>query len=711
MQEKLGLTQLEGQDRRTADGPSRLPRWYGVSPSPRPPMAFLRARSIVLVLLTLFGATLLFCAGTGVRYAGLAAHWRSASTPMPPLHHIVEESTQPATKIAVSCSGAKAASACSARTDKLVQQGTRTTSLLSMPTSPTAMHAPLPFSTLLSNALPIDCPPIERNPARNMIIVLKTGGNVMMDRLPVHLQTTVRCVPRAHLVIVSDVSANVEGYEVHDVIADVPDALLNKTGTLAYYDALQRADEDPSQLQGLSSTGNQKKSSNHDNDKAGWVLDKLKFIPELVLAWKARDPKTSSTSFTDWFLLIEADTYLHLPNVAAFLSSKDPEEPRYFGDRMRWGTHIFAHGGAGIILSRGALEQVFSSAAVMPEEIELVEDTDPTPFTYDAARLATNEAADRWAEMYAGTAADTCCGDVALGMALERSCGLDVTNLRPMLSGHTPVRAPIYPDLWCTPVLTMHHMDAQLVTEVWDLAQRLRTNHIDMSDLMLTPRRLMWRDIYETFIAHRLSKGQRQDWDNGSDQWVHTPNVLIKRGADQQPGTDGDPDVAAVRPVTTSMFKQQSQKDGFNAAAENDDDEETSIEQLLAIWPNRPDLERLREALEAILDAENTHASPSSAIPLEDPTSTLYAIQPASYTSPEACQAACEQIERCLQWSHTHNECRLAGFVRLGMASKATAQKGHQVHSGAHSAIVSGWVPDRIAKRITSHPPCGPPDW
>ena len=99
-------------------------------------------------------------------------------------------------------------------------------------------------------------------------------------------------------------------------------------------------------------------SSQPDENSLGWIIDAHKNLPGLEQLYK-RFPKAK------WFMLIDDDTYVIKHNLKALLNRFDSRKLYYFGLATRfigcgtitkWGDGpLFAHGGSGIVISRGAM--------------------------------------------------------------------------------------------------------------------------------------------------------------------------------------------------------------------------------------------------------------------------------------------------------------------------------------------------------------------
>jgi hypothetical protein len=88
----------------------------------------------------------------------------------------------------------------------------------------------------------------------------------------------------------------------------------------------------------------------------GWDLDQHKFFPGFMRLYELFPS-------CDWYIMLDDDTYIILDNLNGFLSEFDPLEKHFFGSpRLETGCTqskhqdtYFAMGGAGVILSRGAM--------------------------------------------------------------------------------------------------------------------------------------------------------------------------------------------------------------------------------------------------------------------------------------------------------------------------------------------------------------------
>lgn len=238
-------------------------------------------------------------------------------------------------------------------------------------------------------------------------IVLKTGATEPADRIETHLSSVTRCI--FNLLIVSDREAVLHGHRVHDVLADLPASTRAETKDFEAYDAIHRGD-------------------GHIGGAAGWKLDRFKFLPMIERA-KQTNPSA------DWFVFLETDTYFVWDNLFRLLDQFDPSVPMYMGSpapgrKLPNGEKVwFAYGGAGIILSKAAVDKLVNSW---------------WQFFQPSLSLQHHEEFN-----------SDCCGDSVLGSVLYEK-GVTLSGLWPMFNPHPLHGIPFDEVQWCQPVITTH---------------------------------------------------------------------------------------------------------------------------------------------------------------------------------------------------------------------------------------------------------------
>ncbi|KAF7562261.1 hypothetical protein G7046_g1869 [Stylonectria norvegica] len=214
--------------------------------------------------------------------------------------------------------------------------------------------------------------------ADDVLLIMKTGGTTMWKRLMVHLSTTLASerIPPEQTVIYSDLADKIGRFRILDVLANMTEEAKN----MPDFDVYRQQPEYMANNKYVEAAG-------VDGDgwgpSGGWIIDKYKFIPLMQHAginW----PRAK------WYIYMEDDTYIFLPNVLAHLSSFDWHNPHYLGSYAAKSDVVFAHGGAGFALSRGAWEASFGRHANVAEDY----------YNYTASH---------------------CCGDQVLGHFLKKS--------------------------------------------------------------------------------------------------------------------------------------------------------------------------------------------------------------------------------------------------------------------------------------------------
>lgn len=177
-----------------------------------------------------------------------------------------------------------------------------------------------------------------------------------------------------------------------------------------------------------------------DGRKA-WDLDKYKFLPMMEQTWRMRPGR-------DWYIFAEADTYIFWENILHWIKSElrlNPHDKLYLGSKSFINGIPFAHGGSGYILSGGLLRHLVE---YHPEAIK----------------------------EYNAKAAHDCCGDFILAKALKEYEDVKIRQTWPMFNGEKPSTLPYGPGHWCEPIFTMHHMNAEEISNVWQFEQTRKTD-------------------------------------------------------------------------------------------------------------------------------------------------------------------------------------------------------------------------------------------
>jgi hypothetical protein len=275
------------------------------------------------------------------------------------------------------------------------------------------------------------------------LFILRTGATEIADRLPAHISTSLRCFPNR--IVFSDYEEQFDGERVLDALEFTDPQIIANNQGFELYRRLQRdgrAGLAPSELSGSEA---QALSDSGHNEIPGWKLDKWKFVP-MVNRTLHEYPDM------DWYVFMEADSFILWSTLQLYLSKMDPTKPYYLGvDTYIGDDPAFAHGGAGFIVSRPAMRSVVHCYSGHKAEIEAYTDR-------------------HWA------------GDAVLGKTFK-DAGVPLTSVWPLVHGESTGHAFFarsgspgvpkeYKQIWCYPAGTYHHMSSAAVESLWHFKQQ-----------------------------------------------------------------------------------------------------------------------------------------------------------------------------------------------------------------------------------------------
>lgn len=290
--------------------------------------------------------------------------------------------------------------------------------------------------------------------------VLKTGHGVI-SRARHSLNSTSACLD--NVLIFSDLAEEIDGHAVTNVIADIPDKLIQSDDQLQPY----------RQLMALQSSGDLNDETMSSVE--GWKTDKFKFLPSISRAWRMAPEKR-------WYVFYEGDTHVVWDTVFRMLANFDADVPHYFGSPSpgREGTW-FANGGPGYIISRAAMRLL------------VAEDWDKKTGEWQGSKLA---------EKYWVDSLRDCCGDSLVGWALHEA-GVDLKGIWPESNPHPLKGIPFHDRYWCQPVLSLHKSSEEDLDLLWRWQWERHTAF----------RPIIYRDIAQEYLDFTVKR--RNDWDNG----------------------------------------------------------------------------------------------------------------------------------------------------------------------------------------------------
>jgi len=262
-----------------------------------------------------------------------------------------------------------------------------------------------------------------------VVVTVKTGATEALTKIPTQLQTSLRCAP--YVYVFSDMAQKIGETQVYDALDTISPNVTEGNSDFDIY-RKQYALGDPEKIPMILGDF---KDPRRPDDLAAWTLDKYKNLHIVEKAW-ALQPDM------DWYLHIDADTYVIWSSLIAWIQRLDPTKESFMGSLALINDLPFAHGGSGYLLSNAATRNIV---------------------------LKHNGTAAEWdPKMH-----DNCCGDWVLAQVLH-DFGMDVKNSWPTINGETPDTIPFASDHWCQPLVTMHHItptDAERLGRFEELRQ------------------------------------------------------------------------------------------------------------------------------------------------------------------------------------------------------------------------------------------------
>ncbi|KAK0705822.1 hypothetical protein B0T21DRAFT_299118 [Apiosordaria backusii] len=296
----------------------------------------------------------------------------------------------------------------------------------------------------------------------NILLVMKTGASESFARVPTQMMTMLKCLP--DYLIFSDMDQNIGGQEIHDSLATVQEAAQEDNSDFDLYRRQKWCEVDQENCNKLGNPA-----------REGWNLDKYKNVH---IAEKTYNMRPNY----DWYLFVDADTYVLWPNLVEWLKQLKPTKKVYLGSVTLINNFSFGHGGSGYIVSKATMEDFIGNNPGVGNQYDM-------------------------------RAKRECCGDYIFALALKDKTEVGVQQMWPTINGEKPATLPFGPSHWCHPIVTMHHMNAEEINTFWHF-ERKRYHRLAQSGTKARP--LVIRDIFDEFLAPRLND-TREDWDNNAD--------------------------------------------------------------------------------------------------------------------------------------------------------------------------------------------------
>lgn len=233
------------------------------------------------------------------------------------------------------------------------------------------------------------------------LLILRTGATEIANSIPAHIATSLRCLTQH--VMFSDYAETFHGERVLDALEFVDPQIVANNRDFELYRRVKQYGRAALAQSELSGNRSQTPSDTGHTEIPAWKLDKWKFVPMANRTfYEYPDMK--------WYVFAEGDTFILWSTLHAYLASIDHKEPHYLGSATNVGDEpAFAHGGAGFIVSRSAMQMIVDYYS-----------------THKAAIEAFTQA--NWA------------GDAILGKVFF-DAGVSVTDIWPVMHGESTSQA------------------------------------------------------------------------------------------------------------------------------------------------------------------------------------------------------------------------------------------------------------------------------
>ncbi|KAL4785947.1 hypothetical protein BJX76DRAFT_322647 [Aspergillus varians] len=318
----------------------------------------------------------------------------------------------------------------------------------------------------IDGRIPSDCPHLPG--LENIVLVVKTGVTEAHDKLPIHRNTTLRCIP--NYIVWSDYDEEIADIPVHDVLYN-ESSHLHQLPDFNLYTRVQSHGRNALTNHDLSDDP----STPFGKSNPGWKLDKWKFVPMIQHTFQLFNSRSHH-----WYVFMEADTYILWSSMLAWLERLDHRKPYYLGNQMQIRDVLFAHGGSGFVLSRPAIDRA-------------------------ANMIKSNR--DHWEQI----TEEEWAGDCVLGMLLH-DAGVELEWSWPMLQIAPPKEIDHFSANygrmpWCYPAVSFHHLRPAEIEDITALER-------DVASRAGVREPVLWRDVFLEMGRPRMSEGGVVGWDN-----------------------------------------------------------------------------------------------------------------------------------------------------------------------------------------------------
>lgn len=308
--------------------------------------------------------------------------------------------------------------------------------------------------------------------AERVFLMIKTGADVLWERIPIHFLTTLTKFP--NFALYSDFPGSIGGHQVVDILEKLPPE-IKALPDFDIYNALHEFRD-----QNYTIDNHFRKSMVPQIHGASWTLDRYKNIPMLAHAYE-KSPNS------DWYVFMDGDSYIFADGLLSVLNQFDPKKILYAGHACGSPSdrYNFANGGTVVVLSHKVMEKLFGQGK---------ENTERLIQWYDQGH--------------------TNLGDKAVAVMLADELDIHLNSISGFY-GFPIHQIKFHPETWCNVVISSHKIAPRDIELYWEYEKvhQLKRNRL-----------IREGDVYRDFVQPYLSD-RKEMWDNELDEPKHAEQV------------------------------------------------------------------------------------------------------------------------------------------------------------------------------------------
>ena len=299
--------------------------------------------------------------------------------------------------------------------------------------------------------------------APDVLLVVWSPAADLYSHLPFQFLTTLRCVDS---LIFSTVSQTLAGHTIHNALENITEPTRKGESDFEFYEILQAAHRAHIDLSGF-------KDDEHNLDR--WGL-----IPSLLAAYRMHPDKK-------WFIFMESDTYISIPNLLPWLSRLNSTKSIYAGAQVLIEGDELANSGSGIVLSAPALKT-----------------------------LSDLDDDNSFNKSWEAIVAENCCGDKVLADLLKEA-GISLTRSFPLIQGESLLSLDWSPSHWCKAAVSWHRMTPQMLDTLFTFERNWSDTHSSSSSSSnrTSHKPILFKDLFNSLLLPLIhSSPNITNWDN-----------------------------------------------------------------------------------------------------------------------------------------------------------------------------------------------------